>query len=223
MATTIHRFPPSTVAALPGSAAVRWYPYGKRALDVCVSTFLLLGLWPLFLLLALMIKCTDRGPVLFWQRRVGFGGREFWCPKFRSMVIDAEQRKSALLRANDHKEGITFKMKADPRVTWIGHFLRKSSMDELPQLLCVLEGEMSLVGPRPPVPEEVARYTQADRRRLEVVPGLTCLWQVSGRGNLPFAQQVALDTQYIEHRSFWFDLKILLWTIPAVLSGRGAY
>jgi lipopolysaccharide/colanic/teichoic acid biosynthesis glycosyltransferase len=223
MATTIQRIDNPSVSSLPGSSSSRWYPPAKRAFDLLVAMPLFLCLWPLFVLAATLVKLTDFGPVLFWQRRVGLNGREFWCPKFRSMVIDAEQRKASLLTRNDHKEGITFKMKSDPRVTWIGHFLRKSSIDELPQLLCVLTGDMSLVGPRPPVPEEVARYTQADRRRLVVVPGLTCLWQVSGRGDLPFAQQVTLDTQYIERRSFWLDLKILLRTIPAVLSGRGAY
>jgi lipopolysaccharide/colanic/teichoic acid biosynthesis glycosyltransferase len=223
MATTIQQIDNPTIAPLPGAAATRWYPPVKRTFDLLAAVFLLLGLWPLFALVATLVKLTDFGPILFWQKRVGLNGREFWCPKFRSMVIDAEQRKASLLEHNDHKDGVTFKMRSDPRVTWIGRFLRKSSIDELPQLWCVLTGHMSLVGPRPPVPEEVARYTQADRRRLAVVPGLTCLWQVSGRGDLPFIQQVTLDTQYIERRGFWLDCKILLWTIPAVLSGRGAY
>lgn len=223
MATTLQRIDSPAVTSLPGSSTSRWYLPVKRAFDLLVTLPLLLCLWPLFLVVTVLIKLTDLGPVFFWQKRVGLNGREFWCPKFRSMVLDAEQRKASLLAKNDHKESITFKMKSDPRVTWIGRFLRKSSIDELPQLWCVLTGDMSLVGPRPPVPEEVALYTQADRRRLVVVPGLTCLWQVSGRGDLPFAQQVTLDTQYIEQRSLWLDLKILLWTIPAVLSGRGAY
>lgn len=223
MATTLQRIDSPAVPFLPGSSTSRWYLPVKRAFDLLVTLPLLLCLWPLFLVATVLIKLTDLGPVLFWQKRVGLNGREFWCPKFRSMVLDAEQRKVSLLAKNDHKESITFKMKSDPRVTWIGRFLRKSSIDELPQLWCVLTGDMSLVGPRPPVPEEVALYTQADRRRLVVVPGLTCLWQVNGRGDLPFAQQVTLDTQYIERRSLWFDLKILLRTIPAVLSGRGAY
>ena len=223
MATTIQRIGDSAVASLSGSSTLRWYPPVKRAFDLLVATSLLLCFWPLFLLVAALVKLTDFGPIFFWQKRVGLKGHEFWCPKFRSMVVDAERRKAALLPRNDHKEGITFKMRADPRVTWIGRFLRKSSIDELPQLWCVFNGDMSIVGPRPPILEEVAHYTQADRRRLEVTPGLTCLWQVDGRGDLPFAQQVTLDTQYIDNRSLWLDLKILLWTLPAVLSGRGAY
>ena len=126
-------------------------------------------------------------------------------------------------KENDHDESITFKMKRDPRVTWIGRIIRKLSLDELPQLWCVLKGEMSLVGPRPPVPSEVAQYTLADRRRLEAVPGLTCIWQVSGRGDIPFDQQVQLDVQYIESQSLWLDIKLLFRTVPAVLFGRGAY
>jgi lipopolysaccharide/colanic/teichoic acid biosynthesis glycosyltransferase len=139
------------------------------------------------------------------------------------MVVDAERLKQELLQCNDHGESVTFKMKNDPRITWIGKLLRKSSFDELPQLWCVLVGDMSLVGPRPPVPEEVARYTLADRRRLNATPGLTCIWQVSGRGRMPFAEQVQLDAQYIESQSLWLDLRLLWRTIPAVLKGEGAY
>lgn len=195
----------------------------KRAIDVTAAAVLLLLLAPLLLAVALCIKLTDRGPVLFWQTRVGQHGREFLFPKFRSMVANAEALKAKLLAQNDHGDGITFKMKRDPRVTWIGRIIRKTSIDELPQLLLVLQGTMSLVGPRPPVPSEVARYTLQDRRRLEVVPGLTCIWQVSGRGDIPFPQQVALDVQYIESQSLWLDLVVLLRTVPAVLFGRGAY
>ena len=124
---------------------------------------------------------------------------------------------------NDLKEGVTFKIKRDPRITWIGRILRKTSMDELPQLWCVLKGEMSLVGPRPPLPEEVSLYILQDRSRLDVTPGLTCIWQVSGRSEIPFSSQVKLDREYIESQSFWLDLKLLLKTIPAVILGRGAY
>jgi lipopolysaccharide/colanic/teichoic acid biosynthesis glycosyltransferase len=161
--------------------------------------------------------------VFFWQTRVGRWGREFPFPKFRSMVVNAEQLKAALLTENDHGQNVTFKMKRDPRITWIGRIIRKLSIDELPQLWNVLRGDMSLVGPRPPLPQEVAQYTLADRRRLDVTPGLTCIWQVSGRGDIPFPQQVQLDVQYIESRSLWADVKILLQTIPAVLLGKGAY
>lgn len=195
----------------------------KRALDIAVAAAMLILLLPLFAAVALMIKLTDRGPVLFWQKRVGRWGREFPFPKFRSMVVNAEKLKDTLLGQNDHGGGVTFKMKKDPRVTWIGRIIRRLSIDELPQLWCVLKGDMSLVGPRPPVPREVALYTLADRRRLDVTPGLTCIWQVSGRGNVPFPRQVELDVQYIESQSVWLDFKLLLKTVPAVLTGRGAY
>jgi lipopolysaccharide/colanic/teichoic acid biosynthesis glycosyltransferase len=195
----------------------------KRTLDVAVSLTMLTLLAPLFAGVALSIKLTDGGPILFWQKRVGRWGREFPFPKFRSMVVNAEQLKTALLAQNDHKDGVTFKMKRDPRITWIGRIIRKLSIDELPQLWCVLKGEMSLVGPRPPVPREVALYTLSDRRRLDVTPGLTCIWQVSGRGDIPFPRQVELDVQYINSRSFLFDLVLLLKTVPAVVLGKGAY
>jgi lipopolysaccharide/colanic/teichoic acid biosynthesis glycosyltransferase len=139
------------------------------------------------------------------------------------MVVGAERLKAELLAQNSHGDCVTFKMKRDPRVTWIGRIIRKLSIDELPQLWCVFKGEMSLVGPRPPVPGEVARYSLADRRRLDVVPGLTCIWQVSGRGDIPFPEQVKLDVDYIESQNLWLDLKLLLQTVPAVLLGRGAY
>jgi lipopolysaccharide/colanic/teichoic acid biosynthesis glycosyltransferase len=195
----------------------------KRTVDIVVALLMLVALLPIFLLIAALIKLTDRGPVLFWQARVGRWGREFPFPKFRSMVTNAEKLKDQLLTQSHHKESVTFKMKRDPRVTWIGRFIRKASIDELPQLWCVLMGDMSLVGPRPPVPREVALYTLADRRRLDAVPGLTCFWQVKGRGDIPFPQQVELDVQYIESQSLWLDIKLLFKTVPAVLFGKGAY
>jgi lipopolysaccharide/colanic/teichoic acid biosynthesis glycosyltransferase len=195
----------------------------KRMVDIAGAATLLVALSPLLLLVALIIKLNDGGPVLFWQRRVGRQGRLFWFPKFRSMVVNAEALKGQLLAKNDHGDCVTFKMKRDPRITWIGRVIRRLSVDELPQLWCVLTGEMSLVGPRPPVPQEVAKYTLAQRRRLEVTPGLTCLWQISGRGDIPFHRQVELDIEYIESRGFWVDLRILVKTVPAVLLGRGAY
>lgn len=205
------------------AAAVEGARFLKRAIDVTVALILLPLLLPLFAMVALFIKLTDGGPVLFWQKRVGRWGRVFPFPKFRSMVVNAEKLKTQLLEKNDHKSGVTFKMKRDPRITWIGRIIRKTSIDELPQLWCVLTGEMTLVGPRPPVPDEVAKYRLCERRRLEVVPGLTCLWQVSGRGDLPFDKQVELDLEYIRSQSLWLDLKICLMTVPAVLLGRGAY
>lgn len=195
----------------------------KRALDIAVSLAMLFCLFPVFLFVALAIKLTDRGPILFWQTRVGKYGREFPFPKFRSMVLNAEAIKDSLLDKSDHKDSITFKMKKDPRVTGIGRIIRKLSIDELPQLWCVLHGDMTLVGPRPPVPREVEHYTLADRRRLDATPGLTCIWQVSGRGDIPFHQQVELDVLYIESQSIWLDIKLLFKTIPAVLLGKGAY
>jgi len=154
---------------------------------------------------------------------VGKWGKEFSFPKFRTMQVGAEQQKNHLKAQSTHPGDVTFKMKLDPRITFIGRFLRKSSLDELPQLWCVLKGDMSLVGPRPPLVEEVAKYTLAQRRRLDIAPGLTCIWQVSGRSELPFAQQVELDVAYIESQSLWLDIKLLLKTIPAILSGKGAY
>jgi len=197
----------------------------KRALDIVVSLAMLIVLSPLFAVVALCIKLTDGGPVIFRQVRVGQWGREFPFPKFRSMCTNAEKLKDSLLAQSHHAgtSAVTFKMKRDPRVTWIGRIIRKLSIDELPQLMCVLKGDMSLVGPRPPVPREVALYTLADRRRLDAVPGLTCIWQVSGRGDIPFPQQVQLDVDYIESQSFWLDIKLLLATVPAVLLGKGAY
>jgi lipopolysaccharide/colanic/teichoic acid biosynthesis glycosyltransferase len=195
----------------------------KRLIDIVVSALLLICLLPLFAVAALLIKLTDGGSVFFWQKRVGRWSKEFAFPKFRSMVPNAEQLLPALLRQNDHGDDVKFKMKSDPRITWIGRILRKFSIDELPQLWCVLKGEMSLVGPRPPLPREVARYTLRERRRLDVVPGLTCIWQVSGRSLIPFPQQVELDIEYIEKRTLWFDFKLLLRTIPAVLFPKGAY
>jgi lipopolysaccharide/colanic/teichoic acid biosynthesis glycosyltransferase len=196
----------------------------KRAMDIFVASSISLILSPLLIAVAVIIRMEDGGPALFWQTRVGQWGREFRFPKFRSMVPDAEQQRAKVLAGNQHGSmGITFKMKRDPRITKTGAILRKLSIDELPQLWCVLRGEMSLVGPRPPLPVEVERYALCDRRRLEVKPGLTCIWQVSGRSELPFEQQSRLDAQYIDSHSIVLDIVLLLKTIPAILGGRGAY
>ncbi len=202
---------------------VRGATFLKRLLDIFISLAALFTLSPLFLMVAAAINLTDHGPIFFWQTRVGQWGKEFPFPKFRSMVVNAEALKDQLAARNDHKTGLTFKMKNDPRITWIGRIIRKLSIDELPQLWCVLKGEMSLVGPRPPLPKEVASYTLLDRRRLDVKPGLTCIWQVSGRSDIPFDRQVELDVQYIESQSFWLDLVLLFKTVPAILAGKGAY
>jgi lipopolysaccharide/colanic/teichoic acid biosynthesis glycosyltransferase len=161
--------------------------------------------------------------VLFVQTRVGRGGREFRCFKFRSMVANAEALQRQLAAMNHHADERTFKIRRDPRITRIGEVLRKTSIDEMPQLFNVLRGDMSLVGPRPPLPREVAKYEPYEFRRLAVQPGLTCFWQVSGRGDIPFPRQVEMDISYIEQRSLLLDLKLLLLTIPAVVLGKGAY
>lgn len=198
-------------------------PWSKRVLDVVFCLILLVILAPLFLLIALLIKLQDGGPIFFRSVRIGKDGIPFDFYKFRTMVVQAETMKAALLAQNLHGRGITFKMRNDPRVTPIGVFLRRWSLDELPQFWNVLIGDMSLVGPRPAVPEEVARYSPRDRDRLSVLPGLTCIWQVSGRSEIPFEQQVELDRLYIKNRSFWLDLQLLLLTPSAIIKGKGAY
>ncbi len=196
----------------------------KRLLDIAVSLVALLVLAPLLVLAAVLIKLEDPdGSVFYIQDRVGQWGKVFRFPKFRSMLTRADQLKDSLLSENQHDESITFKMKNDPRITRTGRVIRRLSIDELPQLWCVLRGDMSLVGPRPALSREVALYTCADRRRLDAKPGLTCIWQVSGRGDIPFDGQVQLDEQYINSKNVWLDIKLLLKTIPAVLTGRGAY
>ena len=195
----------------------------KRFFDIVLSVLMLVALSPLFIVIATVIKMTSRGPVFFIQERVGYYGRSFMFYKFRSMYVDAEERKRALMERNESKDGVIFKMKNDPRITPFGRILRKTSMDELPQLLNVLLGDMSLVGPRPPLPSEVRQYSLEDRKRLNIKPGITCIWQVSGRSDIPFKKQVELDKEYIQSQSLWKDLLVLLRTIPAILSGKGAY
>lgn len=194
----------------------------KRTLDVVASAAALLVLAPVFLVIAALIK-LDGGPVFFMQTRVGRHGQTFRMFKFRSMCLNAEQKLRELLAQNQHATGVTFKIKHDPRITRVGRWLRKFSLDELPQFYNVLRGDMSLVGPRPPVPAEVAKYSLSDRRRLAVKPGITCLWQISGRAEIDFPGQVRLDVDYIERQSLTEDVRILLKTFPAVISGTGAY
>jgi lipopolysaccharide/colanic/teichoic acid biosynthesis glycosyltransferase len=196
----------------------------KRTMDIGLAALLLIATAPLCLLTALGIRLTDGGPALFWQRRVGERGREFWFPKFRSMRNGTEDEAATVLRPHaDWPHSVTFKMRDDPRITPIGRLIRTLSIDELPQLWCVLRGDMSLVGPRPPLAAEVARYGTEAHCRLTVKPGLTCIWQVSGRSLIPFDGQLALDLQYVREQSLWLDIKLLLRTIPAVLSCKGAY
>jgi len=197
--------------------------FSKRLVDVSVALSALVVLSPLMVIVAAIIKASDGGSVLFWQTRIGMWGRTFRFPKFRSMVVNAEALQKSLSEANLHGQDITFKIKRDPRITRIGSFIRKTSIDELPQLWCVVKGDMSLVGPRPPLVKEVALYSLDDRRRLEAVPGLTCTWQISGRSDIPFQQQLKMDVEYIEQQSLKKDFGILLKTVPAVIAGRGAY
>ena len=196
-------------------------PWWKRPVDVVGATFALVVLSPLMLSAALATKLSSPGPVLYSGWRVGKGGRTFRFHKFRTMCVDAEQKKKELMALNE-ADGPVFKMKRDPRVTPVGRILRKTSIDELPQFWNVLVGDMSLVGPRPPIPEETKWYAPWQRRRLELKGGLTCLWQISGRSNVSFEEWCRLDVKYHENRSFLGDIGILLRTVPAVLAARGA-
>jgi exopolysaccharide biosynthesis polyprenyl glycosylphosphotransferase len=193
----------------------------KRMIDTALSVAVLVILLPLLATVALLIKLTSPGPVFFVQNRVGMNQRQFKLYKFRSMVVDAEARKSELAHLNE-RDGPAFKIENDPRITRIGRFIRKTSIDELPQLFNVLSGEMSLVGPRPPLPDEVSKYEWLFRKRLSVKPGITCIWQISGRNNVSFDRWMQMDHEYIENWSLLLDLKILLKTVPAVLLSRGA-
>ncbi len=195
---------------------------GKRLLDVVLASAGLIVALPLLAVAAAALKLDSPGPVFHRARRVGRGGRSFTFLKLRSMRADAEELRGLLLHRNI-TQGPTFKLHDDPRVTRVGRWLRKTSLDELPQLLHVLAGDMSLVGPRPPFPEEVEHYEPWMRRRLDVRPGLTCLWQIRGRSDLPFDEWMRLDVEYVERHSLRLDAMILVLTVPAVLSGRGAY
>lgn len=192
----------------------------KKLIDIVISLFLLILCLPAFLVLSAIIKATSPGPVFFKQRRVGLNGRIFTMLKFRTMAKDADSMKVDLMDLNV-LDGPVFKIKNDPRITKVGWFLRKTSIDELPQLINILKGEMSLVGPRPPIPDEVDQYKIDDRRRLSMKPGLTCLWQVSGRNEILFEEWMKLDRQYIDQWSLWLDFKILIKTIPAIFRGTG--
>jgi len=194
----------------------------KRVIDLVISAVALTLLSPLFLILAVLIKLTSPGPVFYRQTRCGLGGRKFTLLKFRSMVANADEMLPHLEDLNE-VDGPVFKMRNDPRCTTVGRWMRMFSLDELPQLWNVLRGDMSLVGPRPPLPHEVEQYQGWQRRRLRIRPGLTCLWALEGRSRLEFDRWVKLDLLYIDNWSMWLDFKILLKTIPAVLSGRGAH
>jgi len=193
----------------------------KRLFDILASLSALVLLSPLLLCVGAAVGLTSRGPLLFRQQRVGRHGKAFHMLKFRSMVVNAEELKAKLMAQNE-QDGPVFKIRCDPRITRVGRFIRKFSIDELPQLLNILRGEMSIVGPRPPVPSEVARYEAWQRRRLSVRPGLTCVWQVSGRNHISFEEWMYQDMQYIDHWSLARDFQLILQTVPVVLTGRGA-
>jgi exopolysaccharide biosynthesis polyprenyl glycosylphosphotransferase len=193
----------------------------KRAFDLGASAVALVLLLPLMIVIAIAIKISSRGPILFKQQRVGLHGQRFNMLKFRSMVINAEQLK-ATLAAKNEQIGPVFKMQRDPRITAVGRIIRKYSLDELPQLINIVRGEMTIVGPRPPIPSEVAQYEAWQRRRLSVRPGLTCVWQVSGRNAISFEEWMYLDMQYIDHWNLTLDFQLILKTVPIVVTGRGA-
>ena len=192
----------------------------KSAMDYIGASLILIAIFPVMLCIALAIKLGDRGPVIFKQSRVGLHGRRFSCYKFRTMVTNAEALKGSLMDQNE-QTGPVFKIKKDPRVTRVGRFLRKTSLDELPQFINVLRGEMSIVGPRPPVPAEVAQYVRWQRRRLSMKPGITCIWQVSGRNIIPFDQWMKMDMQYIDTWSLKLDFILFIKTIKVLVTGDG--
>ena len=207
---------------IPVIPASRAYLVVKRLIDVVGAALALVLTSPLMLLAAIAIRLESSGSVFFSHTRLGVGGRPFRFCKFRSMCQEAASLQPALQGMNE-VTGPVFKIREDPRVTTIGRIIRKMSIDELPQLWHVLAGHMSLVGPRPPVPEEVANYEPWMLARLSAKPGLTCIWQVSGRSDIAFEEWVKLDIEYVHQRSLWLDLKLLALTIPAVITGRGAY
>lgn len=197
------------------------YNISKRALDIIASTLGLIILSPILLVVAILIRLESRGPAIFSQKRIGLNKKEFKMYKFRSMVQNAEELKEKLAKENE-MSGPMFKIKNDPRVTKVGRFIRRTSIDELPQLINVLKGEMSLVGPRPSLPKEVSKFEPWMLKRLSVKPGLTCYWQVSGRNNIDFENWMKLDLQYVNDRSFWLDLKLILKTATVLFGDKNA-
>ena len=198
------------------------YYHIKRFIDIFFSAIALLILFPIYLALAVVVRCTSSGPIFYKSYRVGLCGKPILFVKYRTMRIDADKMLEDLQKANE-KDGPIFKMKRDPRITRIGSFLRKYSLDELPQFLSVLVGDMSMVGPRPPIPKEVICYDETSLKRLTIKPGITCYWQIMGRSNLSFEEWVRLDLKYLDEMSVWTDFQIMFKTVPAVLSTRGAY
>ncbi|MCK9554458.1 sugar transferase [bacterium] len=204
------------------TVAKEWELFVKRAVDIVVSAICIIIFSPLFLFCAVLIKATSKGPVFFLQKRVGLNGRKFILYKFRTMYQGSHKNIDSVTDKNI-MTGPVFKIKKDPRVTSVGRLLRKFSVDELPQLFNVFTGRMSLVGPRPPIPKEVAKYEPWQMRRLSMRPGLTCLWQISGRNEIGFDEWMKLDLKYLDNWSLWLDFMILMRTIPVVIFGKGAY
>lgn len=198
------------------------YIFLKRTMDIVCSLIALIILSPIFLLSAIAIKIEDGGKVIFSQNRVGKNENTFKMYKFRSMCSDAEEMLHDLQEKNE-MDGLAFKIAKDPRITKVGGFIRKTSIDELPQLINILSGDMSIVGPRPPLESEVANYNDYQRQRLLVKPGLTCFWQCSGRSDMSFDDWMNSDMYYIQNRSLWLDIKLILKTVPAVFKSKGAY
>lgn len=212
-----------SVKSIVDPTATRRYLAMKRMMDIIGALVGLIVLLPIFLIVSICIKLEDpKGRIFFQQQRVGKDGEQFDMFKFRSMVCNAEELKACLMQENE-ASGPAFKMRHDPRVTKVGNFIRRTSIDELPQLINVLKGQMSLVGPRPALPDEVAQYTLYERQRIYVVPGLTCYWQVSGRGMVSFAEWVEMDLNYIRDRTFWLDVSLILRTVLVLFGSKNAY
>lgn len=219
---SFERLPLLDASIFVGFGMPGWQRYAKRVVDVIGAVAGLILFFPVMLVVAILIRADSEGPVLFRQTRVGRFGQPFTFYKFRTMRPNAEALKAELMKQNE-ADGPVFKIKNDPRVTKIGRLLRKTSLDELPQLWNVLRGEMSLVGPRPPIPSEVAQYTPYQRQRLNVVPGITCIWQTSGRSGVNFDTWVEMDLDYISQQSLWLDIRILVRTLAVVVRCIGAY
>lgn len=213
---------PSTLTGFGLHAAPSWKLAVKRGIDILASVVLMLVTLPVLVITAVAVAVSTRGPIFYVQERVGRDGRHFRMVKFRSMYVDADERIGDVASLNQ-KSGPIFKLDNDPRVTAVGRIIRKLSVDELPQLANVLKGDMSIVGPRPPLPREVVEYSPLDRQRLTVTPGLTCIWQVSGRSELDFDEWIQMDLEYIRDWSLGLDLRLILRTIPAILTAKGAY
>ncbi len=213
---------PASVVELEGTRESRTYAVLKRVIDIGVAFFLLILFLPIIPVVTLLILLDSPGPIFFKQKRVGKNGKVFNFYKFRSMVSGAEKVIGSL-RPLSGVDGPVFKIKDDPRITHVGRFLRRSSLDELPQLINVLRGDMSVVGPRPNLPSEVSQYQPWQKRRLDVVPGITCFWQIAGRSHIGFQEWMRLDLEYVRKRSLTTDLKIMFKTVPAVIARKGAY